>query len=149
MRLVTHWWEPTVSAEERHSLAGGSLHKNARKKTPLVRLTDAYARLIRRMPVRNSGAPSAWNARERSLIDKRIWLSIHPRNFGSYVTVRRYARTSLHSLGVVLNRLWVWYLADSARETGNPRYAACVCLAGKRLSRWLKITEAANGVFLV
>ena len=61
-----------MSAEERHSLAGGSLHKNAAK-TPGVRLTDAYARLMRRMPVLNSGAPSARSAPERSLIDKRIW----------------------------------------------------------------------------
>ena len=44
-----------------------------RAKTPGVRLTDAYARLMRRMPVLNSGAPSARSAPERSLIDKRIW----------------------------------------------------------------------------
>ena len=76
---------------------------------------------------------------------KTIWKSIHPRNLGNHVTVRRCVRTLF---GGGTKQTLGWYLVNSATETGNPKHAACVCL-GKKLSRWLKFTQSQPIVFLV
>ena len=46
--------------------------------------------------VNDSGAPRARSGRERSPIAKKIWYSIHPRNFCNHVTVGTPASPPVH-----------------------------------------------------
>ena len=51
-----------------------------------------------------SKGPYSGALAERSTVGKKIWLSMHPRNFGSDRIVRAYVRTYVHPLLLAVTR---------------------------------------------